>query len=103
MHVEIRPHVANSLATRQPVKFGQYQIIVEDDTGRGIAGYVHTKPGSKILLIRKYTPLEVEHIEAEVRRLTKDQTGVARSIPDVPPEMLEIETDEDGLSADDLD
>ena len=60
--------------------------------------------GAKLQLIRRFGPVEQAEIVAEVERLM-DRGGVLESVmtPDVPPEMLEQNSQTEEIYVDDFD
>ena len=91
MDVTIEPFISASVATGKEVRFEQYRIRVNGQH----AGYMGTKPGSKILLTTRFTPMEVSQIELEVAKAV----GIVES---GPPELLKPQR-EDEVDADDFD
>ena len=91
MVVTLEEFVGLSCGNGRPVKFDQYRIRVDGVT----AGYIGYQKGAKPMLIKKFGPIEITEIENQVANLMKRDPVPATQAPNVPPELLKTQDEED--------
>ena len=84
MQVTAEPFIGTGVMSKQPVRFDQYMIRVDGL----VAGYLGTKPGSKLCLITRFTPLEVAEIEKQLQGLPEQGEINSTMVPE-PSEQVE--------------
>lgn len=90
MIVDLKPHNGRCLRTGKPIRIPQDRIFVDGEA----VGYLAHKPGSKICLIRRFSPWEVAEIEKQISVITNDERRSTSMVPEVPEHMLEQKEDE---------
>jgi len=99
MIVELKPHEGIAIGTKDKVvKHDQWRVFVD---GVGV-GYLSFRPGSKVCLIERFSPIDIEEIERQVFALTKSDPGKSVTAPDVPEELLNTSTEDETDSEYDL-
>lgn len=99
MDVKVETLVMRSLANpKREVRPRQYRVRVDGMQ----AGFIGWDPGSKLMLHRRYSPIEVKEIEDKVKQQLFLENEVQSEMPpDVPPELMKRPDDEE-LPVDDL-
>ena len=78
MEVEVLPHKPLDVITKRPVDGGQYQIRVD---GR-LAGFIGYHDGAAPVMHLRFSPMELEEIEAKVDMSLKQKIGkIVQPIP----------------------
>ena len=96
MDVSVEPFLGRSVHTGKDVAFEQYRI-----RGDGMSsGYVGFKPGSKVLLTSRFSPIQRAEIEKQVAEIVQSDSAGSSQIPDVPDDVLNPPEEDD---LDDLD
>ncbi|MCP4211798.1 MAG: hypothetical protein GY764_10010 [Halieaceae bacterium] len=85
MKVEVKPHRARDIISKAELDTGIYAVHVDGH----LAGFVGHQPGARIMLHKRFSPMELFDIERMVKaQLEKTQTveGIVQAADPVIPE-----------------
>ena len=95
MRVELKPHIARDVKTKQEVIVPQYMVMIDGK----LSGYMSFQPGSKVMLLgHRYGPMELKEINKQIAgmlEVPEVQSVTAPDIDELPEPELTASDDYD--------